>query len=1125
MNRRVLLWLGVYAVTCSVSEERLWSWLDRQAPELESHLQACSACRSLAQQYRVGIGTIAAGSAPRQHRLPDKIGAYQIVGLLGEGAQGLVYEAKQQALGRPVALKVVKGGRFIDEQDVLLFQREIQTLARLKHPSIAAIYEAGRTEEGLHFFAMELARGVPLTAYVAREKLTQRQRLALFAKTCEAIHYAHQRGVIHRDLKPSHVLVDGDGLPKILDFGLARLTDPGDSSSTIITLIGKIQGTLPYMSPEQVRGRPDEIDVRTDVYTLGVILYELLTGQLPYEVSSLTPHRVIEVICGQLPRKPSTVDRTVRGDVETIILKALEKEPARRYQSALALTDDVDRYLTGQAILARPPSAMYQFRKLVARHKLPFVLAALIFVLTAAEAIVVSVLYADASAQARKATLISTVLQGTLAEPDPINAAGRPVDVYQMLEETAKRIVTDLKIHPEVEAAALTRIGNTYMSLGRYDKATPHLWRALYIRQRSLDRDHPDIAASEHNLGVLLFAQGDYAGAKRRFQEALSMRRRLLGSEHADIADTLNRLAMLLQAEGDYAAAEPLYQEALAMNRKLLEGEEEQAGFSGKTSQSLATTLNNLATLLVDEGDFDSAEELFGEALAMRRKLFGPEHTHVATTLDSLAKLHHARKEYDRAEQIYGKALAMRRKLLGDMHPSVATSLDHLGRLLEDKGSFDGAEERYRESLTLRRALLGDGHPATRSSIESLAALFRRQSRLDEAEPLCREILEARRRPLEMLDERGRVLPDGDSGLASALLTLALVYLEQGDADGAEPLLRECERISRGGLTATNWLRAEAIYARGRCLLMLDRDEEARPLLLESLALFSRDSSGSKERAEGALDLIVDSYRARASPGEPCSLVLVLEDFASSLEEDGEFESAAVLYRRALAMARAPRARADEPPVAHAQVEVAAILHRLGGVLEDLGEYDAAWRRYREAADLRRSLLGEDHAETAASVIRQAGVLRVLDRLDEAERLYAQVLAVRRASLPARDAAIASSLMLLALVRMEKDEAAGAETLLRECLQIRRVALPQDHWLTAHAESVLGGCLAALGRYQEAERLLLDGDAVMVKALGRDHDRTVDGLHRIIDLYDAWNKAELATVYRSKLARALGQSE
>ncbi len=357
---------------CNLTEEELWSGIDRDAPEITSHLESCSTCQARAAEFRASISAVGEAATPTIAPLPERIGSYRILRRLGVGGMGIVYEAEQQTPKRLVAIKVVRGGQYVDEYRVKLFQREVETLARLRHSAIGAIYESGCTDDGQHFFAMELVRGVRLNEYVRDQEVPRQQRLDLFRRICDAITYAHQRGIIHRDLKPSNILVDSEGNPKILDFGLARITDPNLAVTTTGTEFGKIMGTLPYMSPEEARGQVDEIDVRCDVYSLGVILYELLTDELPYKVSRAALHEAVRTICEEPPQRPTSIDPTLRGDLETIVLKALEKKRGRRYQSPASIAEDVKRYSNSQPILARRASLLYQFSKFAQRHRLAF---------------------------------------------------------------------------------------------------------------------------------------------------------------------------------------------------------------------------------------------------------------------------------------------------------------------------------------------------------------------------------------------------------------------------------------------------------------------------------------------------------------------------------------------------------------------------------------------------------------------------------------------------------------------------------------------------------------------------------------------------------------------------------
>jgi len=453
---------GSERMVCRISEEDLWSGIDKHSPEIEAHLKTCNTCQVRAAEFRGSIAAVQASGEPESPPLPDSVGPYVIRRRLGEGGMGIVYEGEQRNPNRLVAVKVVRGGPHVEEYRLKLFQREVQTLARLRHPAIAAIYEAGRANDGQHYFAMELVRGRQLNDYVKDGRIPRRQRLELFCKICDGINYAHQRGVIHRDLKPSNIIVDAEGNPKVLDFGLARITDTVDGHTVSGTEIGLLRRTLPYMSPEEAGGRTDESDVRSDVYSLGIVLYELLTDQLPYVASRAALHEAIRAICEEAPRKPSSIDRTLRGDLETIVLKSLEKERGRRYQSAAALREDVERYLTDQPILARRASIVYRTRKLIVRHRVVCtVLVAMCFVVFAAST------WVDRMTARIRSTTIDNLHLTDLRIANTEADLARALHALGKLSEAEPKYVSAMLTFERLGRIKPDKLGRTLLGLGR----------------------------------------------------------------------------------------------------------------------------------------------------------------------------------------------------------------------------------------------------------------------------------------------------------------------------------------------------------------------------------------------------------------------------------------------------------------------------------------------------------------------------------------------------------------------------------------------------------------------------------------------------------------------------------
>jgi tetratricopeptide (TPR) repeat protein/predicted Ser/Thr protein kinase len=713
---------------------------------------------------------------PPHPATPERIGGYRILAVLGRGGMGVVYRAEQENPRRTVALKVVRWGA---DSPALLqrFQNESQVLGYLHHPGIAQILEAGTADTGRGpqpYFAMEFIAGRPLTEQVEAQRLGVRARIELLVKVCDAVQHAHQKGVIHRDLKPGNILVDERGQPKILDFGVARVIDPDLRVSTIATHAGLIVGTLGYMSPEQVQGQPNEIDIRTDVYSLGAILYELLAQRPPLAVSGQSLPEAARVIMEDEPKVLHTLCPGVAGDLEAIVSKALEKDKNRRYASAAALADDLRRFLADQPVSARPATTWYQFRKFARRNTTLVVSAAALFLalvlgiagttyglvqatsqrrtaesernraVTAEQLAEERLAQADqqrteAQRQAAIARAVNAFLNDDLlASADPDLERQRDVTVREVLDRAAQTIGDRFADQPLVEAAIRRTLGDAYEGLGEYLSSATHMQRALDLLLTTLGERDPSTLVALSRLGWLRSLQGQYAEAESLLTRAVELRRQVHGASDSRTLGSQNHLAVLYGRQGRGSEQEMLLLNILAVADR----------DSRSARDNIATAQANLAELYIRQHRETEAEPLLLAALDLSRQLHGPTHPSTLSTMNSLVMLYTNQGRWSEGEVLGLRTLELRRQVLGEEHPRTLTSMTTLAVLYKRQGRFDDAEVLCLQTLAIKRRVLGAEHPDTLVALNNLGSLYATAGCYAEAEPLYLQALEIRQRVL-----------------------------------------------------------------------------------------------------------------------------------------------------------------------------------------------------------------------------------------------------------------------------------------------------------------------------------------------------------------------------------------
>ena len=813
------------------------------------------------------------------------VGPYRLIRILGYGGMGAVYLAERAVDGfeQRVAIKLIRK----ENASELLkqrFFRERQILARLEHKHIARFLDGGMANptaldpEGKPFLAMEYVDGLPITEYSNTNRLSIKERLRLFSIVCSTVHFAHQHLVIHRDLKPSNILVTPEGDVKLLDFGVAKLLNQDEHDPHTQLTRSEMRILTPgYAAPEQFQGHTPT--TATDVYSLGVVLYELLTGNRPHQLSGLTAAEIERVVSERTPAIPSSLfkdtdatasttsngstllseicerrtttlhrlHRQLQGDLDTIVMKALAIEPDRRYGSAEALLQDIDRYLEGLPVLAQKATFFYRFQKFASRHKRG-VLVASLFALSLIAGLAGTSWQAQraleqadiARSEAQKAEQVSGFLSSLFEQSDPFTTYGDTLTAYDILTDGTKRLQNELEDQPEVRASLLQVIAQSYVNLGDYESAREVSAQALELREQSLSSPHPDIAESMSALAESHSYLGDQLKAESLYVATLAMQRALYEEDHPDIATSLDHYADVLFEKGQYAEAETLYVEALDIRRRLF----------GENHADVATSLNSVATIYYYLGRSEEAQPLFKQALSIRRSLLDERHPDIASSMNNLAIIYSELGNYQEAEPLYRESLELRREVFGDDHPRISVNMNNLASSLTRLQRYDEAEALLQQSLDHVRRNLGDEHPRNGLLLHNLGRVYIEQ------EAYTRAIASLR----EAIDLRTRILTPDHPNTAYSLGLLGTAYQRDRRYELAISAFREAAGMLERSLPPEHF---SIQYMKSRLASSLTQTgayTEAEALLLAALPRLEAELGRDDDRTQDAVRWLVELY-------------------------------------------------------------------------------------------------------------------------------------------------------------------------------------------------------------------------------------------------------------------------
>jgi serine/threonine protein kinase/Tfp pilus assembly protein PilF len=696
----------------------------------------CSVCRGRFYVADPGASTRAAPAI-------ESLAHFELIEVLGVGGFGVVWKARDRKLDRLVAVKIPHR-RALDNESLEKFLREARAAAQLQHPNIVRVYEVGRDGDSAYIVS-DYVRGIPLNEWLSGQQPTMREAAEICATIADALQHAHERGVIHRDLKPGNILVDGEGQPHLMDFGLAKR----EVGEVTVTLDGQALGTPAYMSPEQATGESHTADSRSDVYSLGVILFELLTGELPFRGNSrMLMHQVIH----EEPPSPRNFNRNISKDLETITLKCLEKHCARRYRTAGELSAELKRFLAGEPVLTRPVGRVSRGWRWATRRPASAAILALLVVFAAAASSAFvrerawsrAVLAEKNEAESERASaeaVVNFLTNDVLARASPRampNKGVRDTLVTALIEPASATVGERFHDKPLIEAAVRRALVRTLAELGRPDLALPHAEMALKKRRRALGESHPDTITSLDNYALVLNWLGRPQEAEPLFKKALEQRRRVLGDDHPDTITSLNNYADALLSQGRTQEAEPHFKRALEQRQKLL----------GEDHPSTIASLSAYVAVIASLGRVQEAEPLSQQALEQRRKALGEEHPDTIRSLDNYALVLNLLGRAAEAEPLLKRALEQRQKVLGEDHPDTITSLNNYADVILSQGRVQEAEPLFKQALEQRRKVLGASHPDTVVSLNNYAAVLRLLGRAKDAEPLFESAMEQSRQQL-----------------------------------------------------------------------------------------------------------------------------------------------------------------------------------------------------------------------------------------------------------------------------------------------------------------------------------------------------------------------------------------